>query len=179
MWKHAQSYAISILDDPAWRSCRALGHKTAIFSYVRRLVAIWLSADSISRFYELKGKEGRYIVPPSIPIFSSVSASKRFDHISNVSDKPDRLSTVFENPCIRKHEEFYHPHGIGPLCGCHPGRSHCSWGSRSPSRKSLRTPCSVHILRRYWCRVYAIRPAEQPPIQHEYVPSLFDTGTSS
>lgn len=47
------------------------------------------------------GGEGEkwYKIPPSIPILSSVSASKRFD---KVSDKPDYLSTLFENPLHSK-----------------------------------------------------------------------------
>lgn len=81
-----------ILDDPA---CITSDHETAYFSRVRGLVAIQHSAHP--RVYELEGGGERgYIAPPLIPIFSSVSASKRLDNISKVSDKSDLPSTIFE-----------------------------------------------------------------------------------
>lgn len=95
VWKHICNLMQSfILDDP---DCITSDHETAYFSRVRGLVAIQHSADAISRVYELEGVGERgYIAPPSIPIFSSVSASKRLDNISKVFNKSDRPSTIFE-----------------------------------------------------------------------------------
>ena len=113
----------------------------------------------------------------SIPIFSSVSASKYLDGILKASNNLNDPLAFLRPYCIQEHEVFYHPNSIRPLCGGHPGRSHCSSVSRKSSRISLRPPCSVHILRRYRCRIQDIRPAWRPPIQHEYVSSLSDSGT--
>lgn len=150
---------------------------TTIFSRVRRLVAIRCSAKFIPSFYELEGRGRNGIKYRLQSLFSA-----RYQLRSVLTNSP--INQIIFLPfsrthCIRKHEDFYHSHGTRPLCGCHPGRSHCSWGSRSPSRISLRPPCSMHTLRRYWCRVYAIRPAGRTPTLHGYVPSLFDTETSS
>lgn len=142
------------------------------------LVAIQHSSDSISRVYEMEGGgKGLYSTAFDPPSSARYSASKRSDNISKASNKLDRPSTLFETLFIQENEGCYHPNSIRPLCGCHPRRSLCSSGSRKPSRRiSLRPTCSVHILRRYWCRVHVIRPARRPPIHYKYVSSLFDAG---